>query len=45
MRLGCCWIPVDLEPVNVSDIRPEELVEAGTLYLWLKEGRDLTNPM
>ncbi|CAM9425194.1 unnamed protein product [Scytosiphon promiscuus] len=44
IRLGCCWIPADLEPINVCGSRPEERVEAGTLYLWLKEGRDLRNP-
>ncbi|CAM9397599.1 unnamed protein product, partial [Ectocarpus fasciculatus] len=44
IRLGCCWIPADLEPVNVCGLRPEERVETGTLYLWLKEGRQLVNP-
>ncbi|CAN0082419.1 unnamed protein product, partial [Ectocarpus sp. 8 AP-2014] len=44
IRLGCCWIPAALEPVNVCGLRPEERVETGTLYLWLKEGRQLVNP-
>lgn len=43
LRLGCCWIPADLEPVNVCGLRPEERVETGTLYAWLKTGRELSN--
>ncbi|CAM9463289.1 unnamed protein product, partial [Phaeothamnion confervicola] len=41
IRLGFSWHPDARAPVAVTTLRPDEAVEAGALYVWLMEARDL----